>query len=186
VNHYIDIRLRPDPDFPPDTLLDALFAKLHRALARYGRGDIGVSFPDYDGVRRLGAQLRLHGQAESLKQLMAQTWLTGMLDHVVVSQPTPLPSAVQHRIVRRVQAKSSPERLRRRQMRRHGLNEQQALEKVPDSARETLRLPYVQLKSTSTGHAFPLFIRHGPPLAEGQTGHFSTYGLSDTATVPWF
>lgn len=186
MNHYIDVRLRPDPDFPPNILLDALYAKLHRALARHGRGDIGVSFPGYDGARRLGAQLRLHSQAETLNQLMAQTWLTGLSDHVLVSQPAPLPSTVQHRIVRRMQAKSSPARLRRRQMRRHGLNEQQAVEKVPDSAQETLFLPYVRVVSASTGHAFPLFIQHGPLQAVAHSGKFSSYGLSDTATVPWF
>jgi CRISPR-associated endonuclease Csy4 len=186
VNHYIDIRLRPDPDFPPNTLLDVLFAKVHRALARHGRGDIGVSFPGYDGGRRLGTQLRLHSQAETLSQLMTQTWLTGLHDHVIVSQPNALPLTVQYRTVRRVQAKSNPARLRRRQVRRHGLNEQQALEKIPDSVQERLVLPYVRLKSTSTGHAFPLFIQHGPPQEVAHPGYFSSYGLSDTATVPWF
>jgi len=186
VTHYIDIRLRPDPDFSPDTLFEALFAKLHRALVRHGLGDVGVSFPGYDGDRKLGVQLRLHGVAKSLDQLMGQIWLKGMRDHVLDGPLTPVPAAVKHRIVRRVQAKSSPERLRRRQMRRHGLSEQQALEKVPACARESLSLPYVLLISRSTGHTFPLFVQHGPLLAEPQSGRFSSYGLSETATVPWF
>ena len=186
MSHYIDLRLRPDPDFPPGILLDALFAKLHRALARHGHGDIGVSFPGYDGRHKLGAQLRLHGGADSLNQLMALSWLTGLRDHVHVGQPLPLPATVEYRVVRRVQAKSSPERLRRRQMRRHGLSEQQALEKIPDHAREKLTLPYLRLKSASTGQVFSLFIQHGPLLTVARAGHFSTYGLSDTATIPWF
>ncbi|WP_428309621.1 type I-F CRISPR-associated endoribonuclease Cas6/Csy4 [Hydrocarboniphaga sp.] len=185
MTHHIDIRLRPDPDFASQTLMDALFSKLHRALAHRGQGDVGVSFPGYDGYR-LGTQMRLHGSADSLSQLMEQAWLAGMLDHVIAGPIAQSPQGATHRVVRRVQAKSSPERLRRRQMRRHGLTAEQALERVPDSARETIRLPYLQLKSSSTAQAFRLFIDHGPLLEQAQPGHFGSYGLSDTATVPWF
>lgn len=32
MDHYLDIRVLPDPEFSAQTLLEALFAKLHRAL----------------------------------------------------------------------------------------------------------------------------------------------------------
>jgi CRISPR-associated endonuclease Csy4 len=32
MDHYLDIRLRPDPYFPEAMLMGALYSKLHRAL----------------------------------------------------------------------------------------------------------------------------------------------------------
>ena len=186
MTYHLDIRLRPDPDFPPQTLMNVLFSKLHRALASRGAGDIGVSFPGYEEGRRLDSRLRLHGSEDALTQLMGQAWLAGMLDHVLVSVVAPSPAGAFHRVVRRVQAKSSPDRIRRRQMRRHGLSEQEALEKIPDASRKTVSLPYLQIRSASTEQSFPLFIQHGPPLDKPRSGRFSSYGLSDTATIPWF
>ena len=75
MDHYIDLRLRPDPEFSPDTLLTALYAKLHRALARHGHGDIGISFPDIrDAELRLGECLRLHGRMATLQLFMDGAW----------------------------------------------------------------------------------------------------------------
>jgi CRISPR-associated endonuclease Csy4 len=185
MTHYIDIRLRPDPDFSPELLLSALYSKLHRALARRAKGDIGVSFPDYRG-RRLGSLLRLHGDSSALVHLMAENWLVGMTDHVVLGDVMLVPEATMHITVSRVQAKSSPERLRRRWVQRHATSEDEAVTAIPDSAAEKLDLPYVELSSASTRQRFPLFIRHGTKRAESATGRFSAYGLSSEATVPWF
>lgn len=185
MDHYLDIRLRPDPDFASIDLLSALVSKLHRALANRAKGDIGVSFPGYRG-RYLGDHLRLHGSAGALQAFVGMQWLAGMRDHVEMGEPLPVPSGARHRIVRRVQAKSSPERLRRRRMKRHGISQDQAQALIPDAAAESLALPYVQLRSGSSGQRFPLFIDHRPPQASPQGGTFSSYGLSDTATVPWF
>ena len=109
-----------------------------------------------------------------------------MSDHVQVGEAAPVPLHAQHRSVNRVQAKSSPERLRRRQIKRKGLTEAQALAQVPDSARETLALPYLDVHSSSTDQRFRLFVRHGPVQAHAIDGFFSAYGLSPLTTVPWF
>lgn len=45
-------------------------------------------------------------------------------------------------------------------------------------------LPWLNLRSLSTGQSFRLFIRHGELLSAPVVGMFSTYGLSATATVP--
>ena len=187
VSHYLDITLRPDPEFSPAHLLNALYAKLHRALVRMGTGDIGVSFPQLAPQgQHLGRVLRLHGSLDALQRLQALPWLQGMYDHVQSGEAVPVPLHAQHRSVSRVQAKSSPERLRRRQMKRKGLTEAQALEQVPDSARETLSLPYLDLHSSSTGQRFRLFVRHGPLQAHAIDGLFNAYGFSPSTTVPWF
>lgn len=187
MDHYMDIRLLPDPEFTPPLLMGVLFSKLHRALVLRGGDDIGISFPAVrPAIPALGERLRLHGTLVALQQLMAQSWLSGMQDHIDLGAMTVVPSAVQYRIVRRVQAKSCAERLRRRLMQRQSLTVEQALEAIPNTVGERLDLPYVTLRSQSTGQTFRLFIDHQPLRAEPVAGVFSAYGLSPTATVPWF
>ena len=201
MDHYVDIRLQPDAEFAPAMLMAALFTKLHKVLAAGAHQDIGVSFPQMDegdpaparASRKgahpryaLGQVLRLHGTGLTLHKLLATDWLTGMRDHVVCGAVLAVPTNARHRVVSRVQAKSSPERLRRRQMRRHGLTAEQAQERIPDSAAEELNLPFLTLRSQSTGQTFRLFIRLGPEQATAVSGEFGAYGLSAQATVPWF
>jgi CRISPR-associated endonuclease Csy4 len=187
MDHYVDITVQPDPEFPVNQLMSALYAKLHRALVAQGCNRIGVSLPGVDDVGTyLGTRLRLHGELAALSTLLESDWLAGMRDHVALTQPTRMPDSPQHRVVRRVQVKSSPERLRRRLMHRHDLGEQEALQRIPDEAARFVRLPFVQLRSTSTGQTFRLFIEHGPLLAVAVPGDFNAYGLSQGATIPWF
>lgn len=186
MDRYLDTEILPDPEFPPHQLLDALFAKLHRHLARLQMTGIGVSFPQVDERRpTLGRLLRVHGSEADLGQLMSEEWLTGMRDHIHVKGVTAVPAKVEYRQIRRVQTKSSPERIRRRQMRRHGLSEEEARARIPDNIGKTLKLPFVSVGSQSTGHRFQLFVEHRPAPVE-IIGTFNAYGLSTTATVPWF
>lgn len=186
MDHYVDIRLRPDPEFPPHQLMDALFAKLHRVLVQTDSADIGVSFPDAGSIKvGLGQRLRLHGAQPSLQRVMDMPWLTGMTDHAEVTDVSRVPTDAKHCQVRRVQAKSSPDRLRRRQMKRKGWTEEQARAAIPDSAAEQLKLPYLTVRSASTGQSFRLFVRQEPasgPVPDA----FNSYGFSGCGTVAWF
>ncbi len=188
--HYIDITLLPDPDFSTAHLLGALMAKLHRTLAQGQRTDIGASFPLHVGKpltrRTLGTKLRLHGTPEALQRLMDQDWLKGMRDHTQVAELRPVPADAQHRTVRRRQFKTSAERLRRRRMQRKGETAEQAASAIPDSMERDPDLPFVQLRSNSTGHLFCLFVEHGPLRPQAIPGEFNSYGLGQEATVPWF
>jgi CRISPR-associated endonuclease Csy4 len=186
MDHYVDIEVRPDPEFPANQLMSALYAKLHRAFVAQG-GNIGVSLPGVvEAGAHLGTRLRLHGEIGSLATLLASDWLAGMRDHVALEQPARVPDSAQHRVVKRVQVKSSPDRLRRRLMRRHGFSEQEACQRIPEGVARLTRLPFVQLRSTSTGQSFRLFIDHGPILPSSTPGEFNAYGLSQGATIPWF
>ncbi|NML87275.1 type I-F CRISPR-associated endoribonuclease Cas6/Csy4 [Polaromonas sp.] len=187
MDHYVDIDVRPDPEFPANQLMSALYARLHRALAAQASAGIGVSFPGFDSkAPHLGTRLRLHGSLKDLATLLAVDWLAGMRNHVALTPPTPNPPAAQHRRVSRVQIKSSPERLRRRLMRRHSLDEHEARQRIPDNAVRLTQLPFLQLRSTSTGQSFRLFIEHGPLQSSVQPGTFNAYGLSQKATIAWF
>lgn len=185
MDHYIDIRLRPDPEFPAGQLMSALHAKLHRGLCDLGGSQIGISFPQY-GKRSLGEHLRLHGSAAALQTLMNMDWLQGMRDLVSCSEMAAAPADSRYRCFSRVQFDSNPERLRRRLIKRHGISEAEALERIPDSAGQFTALPFVHVRSNHNGQRFRLFIRPSDLLARPQEGTFSKYGLSSQATVPWF
>ena len=187
MDSYLELQLLPDPEFPPDMLMNALFAKLHRALVSHSDGRIGISFPDVGKkAGQLGQRLRLHGQAGDLEGLMASNWLQGMRDHVRFGELQPVPTGCLYRAVSRVQVDSNPERLRRRLMRRHNLDASSAIQRIPDKAIRHCTLPWVDMHSQSSGQSFRLFIGHGPLQASPTSGTFSSYGLSRSTTVPWF
>ncbi|WP_293936083.1 type I-F CRISPR-associated endoribonuclease Cas6/Csy4 [Iodobacter sp.] len=184
MDHYLEIKVLPDPEFEVATLFNALFAKLHRALADVGQGQIGVSFPLAD--KTLGPILRLHGKHAALEQLMAENWLKGLRDYTTASVILSVPASAKHRVVKRVQAKSSAERLRRRSISKGWLSEQEAIERIPLANEARLKLPFIQMKSNSTAQSFRLFIQQGPLQAEAVAGVFNDYGLSPVATIPVF
>ena len=165
-------------------------SKLHRALVQLQTNTIGVSFPRHVVVpvsqRTLGSVLRLHSSESALSELMSLNWLKGMRDHVTVSDLAPVPSGALHRLVKRRQFKTNVDRLRRRRMKRKGETVEQAVCAIPDTVERTPKLPFVQLRSTSTGQAFCVFIEHGDVQANNISGSFSTYGLSQGGSTPWF
>lgn len=184
MDHYQDIQLLADPEFGAPQLMNALFAKLHRTLVQRQSEDIGVSFP---GLHRkgTGTVLRLHGSTSALQALSEQPWLAGMRDHVTVADIAEVPATAGHQVVRRVQAKSNPERLRRRQMKRQGWTAEQALAAIPDHVAETLKLPFLTIRSQSTGQTFHLFIDQHT-VDQPMPGKFNAYGLSTSASLPQF
>lgn len=187
MDSYQEIAILPDAEFAPTVLMNALFGKLHRALAGLRCREIGVSFPEYDSTKpTLGKKLRVHGSIKSLELLASTRWLNGFLDHVGVTGPWDVPDNVGQVLVRRVQAKSNADRLRRRMARRHGITEEEAMLFITDKAEERLDLPFVTLHSSSTDREFRLFIEQGERLSTPAPGEFSQYGLSSRATVPWF
>lgn len=186
MDHYIDIHLRPDPEFHATVLMNALYGKLHRALTTLDQTRVGVSFPEVEHAPALGTSLRLHGSQADLADLMDIGWLNGMRDHAEVGAIGVVPATAMHRQVRRIQPRSSTERIRRRQIKRHDLTEEEARKRVPLINAELLELPFVTLNSRSTQQRFRLFIEHSPIRQAAAHGIFNSYGLSNNATVPWF
>jgi CRISPR-associated endonuclease Csy4 len=189
MDHYLDIRLRPDPDFPAPMLMGALYAKLHRALYALSANDIGISLPDHKtGVRARtpGDCLRLHGHHPRLEQLMAMPWLTGMHDHTMLGTVQPVPNDASHRVVSRRQFNTGSPSRARRYAKRHAVSEAEAQKLMATAAERRITLPFIQMASRSTGERFPLFIEHSKAQPTPTSGSFNHYGLSPTATVPWF
>ncbi|GLR63784.1 type I-F CRISPR-associated endoribonuclease Cas6/Csy4 [Marinospirillum insulare] len=187
MDYYLDIQLQPDPDFVPAMLMNALFSKLHRALVEHPQLTVALSFPEYSlSPRGLGNCLRLHGKQHELESLQTTTWLKGMHDHVFCKEIQAIPSNTKHILVKRVQAKSSVERLVRRYAKRKNISEKEALSYYEKTQPKKLRLPFVNLNSQSSKQKFSLFIKQSKPQEKPQVGEFNRYGLSQAATVPWF
>jgi len=186
VNYYINIQVLPSPEFSDTILMNELFNHLHKALVALGHGEIGVSFPDMN--KTLGGLLRVHGYLSSLQRLMTKPWMGGLNDYIAVSEITIVPEGVSYRIVKRIQTKNSSERLIRRSVRKGWLTKEEATLKISDKGEKKLSLPYLRIKSHSTGKIFCLFVEHGPILSTpmSSTDTFTAYGLSPNKTIPWF
>jgi CRISPR-associated endonuclease Csy4 len=117
---------------------------------------------------------------------MSQDWLAALAEHVQIMDSQPVPASAHPYQLRRVQAKSSPARLRRRQIRRHGISAEQAQIQIPEQCIERLKLPFVAVASKSTGHRFNLYLQLAPSTDGVIPGSFNAYGLSASATTPWF
>lgn len=183
MDHYLDIRVLPDPEFGQVELLNALYAKLHRVLPSLTQGRVGVSFPNHK--KTLGECLRLHGTLADLLNLIEANWLQGMRDYIRLGELTPVPAGASHRTVRRVQAKSANNK-RRRSVAKGWLSEEEALTRIPDNQQKVMTLPYAEMHSLSTGSRMRLYIEHGSLVSEPVSGTFNAYGLSATTTIPWF
>lgn len=187
MDRYLDIRLLPDPEFGASMLMSALYSKFHRALVALNADNIGVSFPMYQRKpKNLGTILRVHGNEAMLAQLQTTEWLKGMRDHIEIAAIQLVPSTTRHQLVTRRQYKTNAERLRRRRMKRKGETYGQAAEAIPDSVERKPDLPFLTLRSLSTGQTFCLFVDQSPPRDQAVEGGFTCYGLSQQATVPYF
>lgn len=185
--HYIDFRVVPDPETGAPQLMGALFDNLHRALVQIEASDIGVSFPHYSrNPRMIGNTLRVHGTEAALNRLQQQDWLKGVRDHVRPTAITAIPENTAHCTVNRQQFKTSAERLRRRRMKRKRESYEEALQAIPETIERKPDLPFLTLRSSSTGQVFCMYIDQGGLQKEAVTGCFNSYGFSSKATVPCF
>lgn len=183
MDHYIDITIRENPEVPTTVLLNAVFAKLHKALHDLGSTGIGVSFPNAD--KTLGGLLRLHGNSADLQTLQSFNWAKHTKQYFQNTAVLPVPNTAQYRVVSRLQPKLSEAKIRRL-IKRGALKATDVDAVRKKQANELLTHPYLELTSNSNGHRHKRFIQVSEPLADPVTGRFDSFGLSKTATVPWF
>lgn len=196
MQYYLDITLLPDEEIGMHIIWGKLYQQLHLALVELnagGSGNIGFSFPEYHSKqRRLGRKVRIFSLTQAqLVQLDAQKWLERLSDYCHISSIRPVPENTQYAIFSRKQCASNPQRLARRRAKRKGETLEQALMHFSNLEGEFSALPFVAMESLSTAstaqerHRFKLFIEQ-QRVALPQQGVFNCYGLSQTATVPWF
>jgi len=184
MDHYQDLRVLEDAETAGHVLMAQLFQRLHQFLQRAAGGRIGMSFPDVKLT--LGNRIRLHGTLEDLNSLQRCDWQHGLRDYVSCGNIVAIPDVTGWRSVRRVQVKSSAERLRRRSVSKGWLSESDARENISLMNEQRSDLPFLFIRSGTNGNAYPFFIEHGPLRTAPVQGGFSSYGLSSTSTIPWF
>ena len=183
MDHYTDIKLLPDPEFPATVLMNSLYAKLHKTLCDLSSNNIGVSFPLHR--KTLGAVLRLHGTREALARLQRQNWLGGMRGYCEMGEISAVPDNCQHRVISRVQPRMSQAKLNRL-IKRNPVSQEQVKQYKARMCAQGLDHPFLELTSGSNGHKHRRFIQFGALTPSPVPGQFDQFGLAKTATVPWF
>lgn len=183
MTHYFDITLQPDAEMRINVLLNKVYTKLHKGLCDLHSTDIGVSFPAYKIV--LGNMLRVHGSVKVLSELQALNWLGGLSGYCNTSEILTVPEQAQYRIISRKQSTMSNAKLNRL-IKRNSISEQEVKAYKAKMFTKGLNNPYVELESGSNGHLHRRYIQFSELLTNPVEGRFDQFGLSKTATIPWF
>lgn len=194
MNYYVDIKLFRDTEITLGFIWKKLYAQVHLALVEVRDENslvsIGLSFPKYqESFFPLGDELRIFAyNKEELEGLDLNRWLERLLDYVSISEIKEVPSDVKEFVsFGRQRFKTNKETLARRQAKRKGISFKEALQNYSDfdEDKNKTKLPYLNVKSLSTGKEMKVFIKKSD-IREREDGLFSTYGLSNVSTVPWF
>lgn len=183
MDYYYEITLLPDPELPATVLMNAVYIKLHKALCDLNSTSIGVSFPKYKLT--LSNVLRLHGSESDLDKLQALNWLGALSGYCEVGTIKSVPADSNFRTVSRKQTTMSQSKLRRL-LKRCSITKEEAKNYKAKMFSKGLDNPYIELLSESNGHRHRRYIEFGPLLDKPVAGQFDQFGLSKTATVPWF
>lgn len=183
MNYYIDILIHPDSEMRLNLLLNTVYTKLHKALYDMASTSIGVSFPKYNVT--LGNVLRIHGGTAYLHDLQSAFWLGGMSGYCEMSLIIPVPIGTKFRTISRKQTTMSQSKLRRL-IKRGSIMEDEIKQYKAKMFFKGLDNPFVELVSGSNAQKHRRYIEFGELVNQPIPGEFDQFGLSKTATVPWF
>ncbi len=183
MDHYIDIVLKPDAEMRENEILNQVFTKFHKALFRLKSTEIGVSFPKLKV--KLGDVLRIHGGDEHLTKLQELNWLDGIAGSCEVSDLLPVSENVLYRTVSRKQPTMTKAKLNRL-IKRRSIKSEDVKQYKAKMFQQSLDNPYLELQSGSNGHFHRRFITFSELVEAPNFGEFDQFGLSNTATIPWF
>lgn len=192
MKYYQEISLLANADIAVYFLWQKVYQQIHLALVANKNDDnpsaVGVSFPEYNSAQyALGAKLRLFAEDErTLEKMECSKWLSRFKDYVHLSSIKPVPEQIEgFACFKHIKLKGNKEKLARRRAKRKGVTLQQALAHFEDFEEQRSNLPYINMSSQTNGQRFRLFIER-LKMENPQTGLYSCYGLSNSATVPLF
>lgn len=183
MDSYINIDLKPDAEMRLNVLLNTVYTKFHKALCDVKSTNIGVSFPEYEVM--LGGVLRIHGESSALRDLQGINWLGGIAGFCEVSDILSVPSETKYRNISRKQPVMSNSKLRRL-IKRGTIVEEDIKKYRAEMFKSGIDNPYVELVSGSNAQKHRRYFEFGQILETPVPGKFNQFGLSKTATVPWF
>ncbi|MGI2027472.1 type I-F CRISPR-associated endoribonuclease Cas6/Csy4 [Endozoicomonas acroporae] len=184
MDHFVDIRIKPDAEMRENLLLNKVYTKLHKVLFDLQAHDIGVSFPEFRV--KLGRVIRLHATSPRLQELQKLDWLGGLAGYCQISNMKTVPDHAEHRTVSRLRSNMSPAKMRRL-IARGALKTDEDIKSYRAKMYSSgLDSPYLELVSTSNGQSHRRYIQFGALQKEPVIGKFDYFGLSKQATIPWF
>lgn len=196
MKYYQDITLMPDAEASLGFLWQKVYQQVHIALVdnkiAENESAVAISLPLYGAKDMpLGNKLRLLSNDENLlKQLEIEKWLSRLTDYCHIKFIQSVPNTNQHVCFKRQSVKS--EFKKAQSLAKHlGKSVEEVLKyRKEQGLSNKSKLPYIHMESqqkTTTGikNKFKLFIAQKNCNAPVK-GVFDCYGLSKTATVPWF
>ena len=195
MKYYLELTLLDCPEFSLYELWSQLYTQLHLALVEAKNQEqkvsVGFSFPQYrfnpeKKLGFLGTKLRLFAQTEEeLNQLHIKKWLDRLTDYVHITSIREVPENIKgYAVYKRKQPKTNAERLARHRAKRGDIDFDEALSRYQNVV-TTTDLPFIQMKSLTSGQPFKLFIEK-QPAEQSASQVFSTYGLSSESSIPEF
>jgi CRISPR-associated endonuclease Csy4 len=195
---YQEVILLPTIEVNVNFIWKKVYTPLHLAFVeiknKAGVNLVGVSFPFYNEKDRscgLGHKLRLFAKDKKTLEFLNTTQvLKNFRDYTFISEIKEVPegSVAAHTHFRRYH----PARLKSNLSRARNLSERygSSLEKeLRDIEKNRPKiytdLPYLELASGSTGKIYKIFVSK-EDIKEQSEGCFTTFGLSQDATVPSF
>jgi len=183
MKHYIEIVIKPDEEMRENVLLNKVYTKLHKVLFDLQSDEIGVSFPKHKVL--LGDVLRIHGTESKISELQNIDWLGGLGGDCKVSAIQEVPGNVTYRNISRIQSNMTEAKLRRL-IARGSISTEEIKKYKAKMFSSGLDNPYLELESASNGHKHRRYLKFSEETALPAIGEFDFFGLSKTATVPWF
>ncbi|MBL4765835.1 MAG: type I-F CRISPR-associated endoribonuclease Cas6/Csy4 [Colwellia sp.] len=183
MDHYIDIKTIPDAEMRESVLLNKVYTKFHKALCDLKSNRIGISFPEYR--IKLGRLIRIHGDQSILNDLQGLNWLGGLSGYCKVSDIVKVPEKCKYRVISRKQANMTEAKLRRL-IKRGSIKPEEIKAYKAKMFSQGLDYAFLELESSSNGHNHRRFIEFDHLLENALAGEFDQFGLSKTATIPWF
>ena len=194
MQYYQELTLLPDCEMSVNFIWSKLYQKLHLLLViskNVRKENIGISFPQYtcnddEKIMQLGNKMRIFAdKREALDNLSLKEELNVYQDYIHVTTVRKVPSTChEYAIYKRYHVEGSIAQKARRYARRHNISDDEAFKLFPMDKRGW-ELPFVRLKSSTNGNVFRLYIQRKKTDSQ-IIGEYSSYGLSNRASVPEF
>jgi CRISPR-associated endonuclease Csy4 len=200
MKYYLDITLLPDAEANLGFHWQKVFQQVHIALVDNKVADnesaVAMSIVGYgDKTFPLGNKLRLLAESEDiLQKLDLHRWLNRLNDYCHISSIKTIPSEVkQYARFNRKNVKSIEKKAQRRAVHLAKPYDEVLAYLIEEGKSKACKLPFINVESQETKKQaaqgvscqFLLFIEQ-TLFDKAVNGKFDCYGLSKTATVPWF
>ncbi len=183
MDYYLDIKIVPDEEVPVYFIRNKIYTKFHKGLFTLKSTDIGISFPNYK--IKLGNIIRLHSIENNLMKLQDIDWIGSLSSYCEVSAIQEIPAKVSYRTISRIQSNMTEAKLRRL-IKRGSISSDNIKQYKAKMLQQGLDNPYLELESTSNGHKHRRYLSFSKCTDSSVSGKFDHFGLSKTATIPWF